>query len=87
MPGFGFAAIVGSLGFTACHPCVHARIAGGRGLLGHGGIKPECQQATAHERFVIGRPVYGFVGGGWGCSCPPATKLVSQDASLTGFAQ
>ena len=39
------------------------RLAGGRGLPGHGGIKPDRQRTTALERFVIGRPVPGLVGG------------------------
>ena len=45
-------------------------LAGGRGLPGHGGIKPDRQRTTALERFVIGRPVPGLVGGGMGLLMP-----------------
>ncbi len=40
--------------------------AGGRGLTGHGGVKPDRQRTTALERFVIGQPVLGLVVGGNG---------------------
>lgn len=55
-----------------------ATFAGRRGLPDHGGIKPDRQRAAAPERFVIGRPVPGLVGGGAVCSCRPATTLHSQ---------
>lgn len=38
-------------------------LAGGRGLPGHYGIKPDRQRTTALERFVIGRPDPDLVGG------------------------
>ena len=41
-------------------------LAGGRSVPGHGGIEPDRQQAAALERFVIGGPVPGLVGGGCG---------------------
>jgi hypothetical protein len=36
------------------------------GLQGHGGIKPDRPRAAAFERFVIGQPVPGRIGGGMG---------------------
>ena len=39
-------------------------LAGGHGHPDHGGIKPDRQRSTALERFVIGQPVPGLVGGG-----------------------
>ncbi len=37
-----------------------------RGLPGHGGIEPDRQRTAALERFIVGRPVPGLVGGGFG---------------------
>ena len=47
--------------------------ADGRGVPGHGGIKPDRQRAAALERFVIGWPVAGLVGGG--CRSAHAPQL------------
>ena len=41
-----------------------AALSGRRGLPGHGGVEPDLQRATALERFIVGRPVPGLVGGG-----------------------
>ncbi len=59
-----------------------------RGIPAHPWIEPDRQRAAALERFVIGRPVPGLVGGGGAvCPCIPAITLDSRDESLTGFVQ
>ena len=48
-------------------------LAGWRGLLDHGGFKPDCQRAAVHKRCVIVRRVPGLVGGG--CRSAQAVQL------------
>ncbi len=37
-----------------------------RGIPAHFGVEPDCQRAPALERFIVGRPVPGLVGRGYG---------------------
>jgi hypothetical protein len=62
-----------------------ARFAGWHGLPRHLWIEPDRQRPATHERYVMGGPVPGLVGGVSVCSCTQATQLNSQDESLTGL--
>ena len=64
-------------GSSVLHPCssfvflttvvgLAAALACRRSLPDHGGIKPDRQRAAALERFVVGGPVPGLVGGACG---------------------